>query len=213
MILLSAITRYIPSCVLWSEPDAPHERGVLRPLSNYLLKLKELTAPFKSLVNAIRTTMRTSITPVAAHLPPLPILRLGKPRLSEERAHRWSRLTLSLLTLCTSLTLLGGCRSAGEDVSKVLEALQQSISRNAPDTTSIQNMASDEVTKLFAIEYKIIEVTTDLKTTELEAKLNELGKERWECAPMHGVGLEEGSPRLLCRRLPVSYLKLLFHLF
>lgn len=68
-------------------------------------------------------------------------------------------------------------------------------------------LAKEEVEKLFTIEYKVLTVAADLPADELEQKLQALGRERWECFHTYPVG---GELRIMCRRRPQSYLRMLF---
>lgn len=108
---------------------------------------------------------------------------------------------------------LSGCREGQEAKQQVVAELERAIGhaqaqleRLKPAALEVPARAGDELEKMYAIEYRVIPIEPDEPSNALEARLNALGKERWECvfAPPSPAG-----NRLLCRRLPLSYLRLL----
>jgi hypothetical protein len=114
-------------------------------------------------------------------------------------------------------TPLSGCKDnqAREDKpsESILDTLHSSVSdigKTIDSTTketreNVQQLASQELEKLYKYEYKVVSFQASLSDQELEAQLAELGKDRWNC--FHGETVN-GSTRLICSRLPVSVLKL-----
>jgi len=109
--------------------------------------------------------------------------------------------------------LLGGCQSSSETTKQVAAELERAVEHAQtqlellkPQALQVPALAGEQFEKLYAIEYRVISLGLTESSSELEKRLTTLGKERWECqiAPPSAEG-----PRLLCRRLPLSYLKLL----
>lgn len=93
---------------------------------------------------------------------------------------------------------------AVKQVDKVVEGL-----KSAPE--DIKSMAEGEVEKLFALEYKVFELETlATSAADLEKKLIELGKERWDC--FH-TQQHQTKTFFLCKRYPKTYLRYLPRMF
>ena len=74
----------------------------------------------------------------------------------------------------------------------------------APDNGEAGQMAEAEVEKLFAFEYKVVSLSQAQSSQQLEAALNQLGKDRWECFQV--VQMQDGDS-LICKRAPKTYLR------
>lgn len=116
------------------------------------------------------------------------------------------------ILICLTI-LLSGCDIKHPSSDKVIADLQSAIdeaqtrlSELAPSGEDVQKAATKELGKLYAIEYKVVSFRPDLSATELERQLIALGEERWDCGQPLSVG---GESRIICRRIPLSYLKLL----
>lgn len=112
--------------------------------------------------------------------------------------------------------LLSGCEGTTPSSQKVIADLQKAIAEAqtrldelTPSGAEVQKAATKEVGKLYAIDYKVVTVAPNLSATELERQLIVLGQERWECGQPFAVGEET---RIVCRRIPLSYLKLITQL-
>lgn len=74
-----------------------------------------------------------------------------------------------------------------------------------PGAESAQKGATEELEKLFRFEYKVVTLTADQEDDQkLEAYLNQLGQDRWECFSIERM---MGELRLYCRRRPKTYLR------
>lgn len=109
--------------------------------------------------------------------------------------------------------VLSGCDGPAPSSQKVIADLKTAINEAqtrlnelAPSGDEVQKAAAKEVGKLYAIEYRVVPVPPDLSANELERRLVALGEERWECGQPVVLGEEA---RIICRRIPLSYLKLL----
>jgi hypothetical protein len=102
---------------------------------------------------------------------------------------------------CDRLSGCSSARDAKDSFSKQLGSVTESLS------TSVPAFATDEVKKLFKVEYKVVKIEGGVTTQSLQKTLSELGDDRWECV-LHETMVDD-SPHLVCKRLPVGYLKLL----
>ena len=69
-----------------------------------------------------------------------------------------------------------------------------------------QAKTSKEIEKLFALEYRVVTLDAELDSDAIEAELNDLGKERWEC---FSIRPDTKGLRVYCKRRPRSYLRYL----
>ena len=86
------------------------------------------------------------------------------------------------VVLIFSLLLASGCdsKSKAGDIQNQLATLTKSVSDLVGDSTTTQE-AMEEFRKLQQYEYKLQSFPANTLPIELEASLNRLGKERWEC--------------------------------
>lgn len=116
-------------------------------------------------------------------------------------------LFVSGLTACDRLK---GADAGVNDVVGTLNRTAKDIGSSVePYTAKVTTLAGDEIRKLYKVEYKVVDLESSIPSLELEGKLGQLGDERWECA----VQQLDDKIRLICKRLPISYLKLLPHVF
>lgn len=98
-------------------------------------------------------------------------------------------------------------QNEGDDgvLSNALDALKNGASKVQdvvePYTAPVKDTAVESMQKIVSIDYKIIEVATDEPSSKLEARLRELGRERWDCSPMP---TNEFVTRFLCKRFPLN---------
>ena len=105
------------------------------------------------------------------------------------------RLTFKkLVPLSFLLAIPIACTEAPlEDLKK---GAQEAIEDAKVKAKEWQELSEEELQRIWAIEYKTIKTDSDL--TELKEKLNELGKERWDC--FHVSEDREGRVLYLKRR-------------
>ena len=120
---------------------------------------------------------------------------------------------IEYIRIIAIVALLAGCDTAAPSSAKIIADLQGAIGEAqerlnelAPDSEDVQKAAAKEVGRLYAVEYKVVVVDPALSAAALEQQLTALGAERWECGQSFRAADEM---RIICRRLPLSYLKLL----
>lgn len=93
---------------------------------------------------------------------------------------------------------------AGEGLRDTLDEARRLIDDLAPQRKEWEEDARGEVEKLYNFEYHIEEFSNELSTVEIEAKLDALGQDRWEC-----FHIEPGEKelRVFCKRRPKTYLR------
>lgn len=126
--------------------------------------------------------------------------------------------------LIIAIFLLSGCNS--DPVTQEVPPTDASAPESLTDTIAAQiskaqqqvqelasgskDTATEEVEKLFTFDYRVVEFDKSLPATDLELKLNELGKERWEC--FH-VEPRESVLQFFCSRRPKTYLRYIPRVF
>ncbi len=104
--------------------------------------------------------------------------------------------------------LLTSCKSESKNVSNITEQVKKTVNEAVEKlqkvTPQVQSLTTEELEKLFTFEYQITEISADTSTHELEAKLQQLGKARWECFHIERAGTQT---RLYLKRRPESYLR------
>ena len=91
-----------------------------------------------------------------------------------------------------------------KDINKSLQDVRRFFSDHTPSTNEVTQKTSTELNKLFAFEYRVIEIPADMPPIEVEKRLNGAGQERWEC---FNSCKSEGHVRFYCKRRPESYLR------
>jgi len=120
---------------------------------------------------------------------------------------------LGLLGLLLPLGLVGCDQSHDEalkaieqDMRSTLTRAEQRMRELTPSRTTVQSSASEEIEKLFTIEYHVEEMPRQIPVEEMRERLRRLGSERWQC----GDPLQfEQHLRFICHRRPRSYLRAL----
>ena len=118
----------------------------------------------------------------------------------------------SLCLVLFSLILATGCERSGtkdldylnSQLKKLLQEAGQQIDGLAPGTKEVTESTSQELEKLFIYEYKVAEFRKDAAAAELEAGLQQLGQDRWEC---FASDRSDKGLRFFCRRRPKTYLR------
>ena len=111
--------------------------------------------------------------------------------------------------MAISLSVLGCERGDGSaGVSEKLEALMAKTERQLENLGSthqeVCEVASSEVQKLFNYEYKLVALVEESGRKGIEAALNELGQDRWDCFQVVPV---EGQLTAVCKRRPKTPLR------
>lgn len=94
----------------------------------------------------------------------------------------FSGRTFAALVVSVVCATLVGCDSKSKtaEIQNQLANLTKSVSELVGDSSTTKD-AMDEFRKLQQYEYKLQSFPADTMPIELEAALNRLGKERWEC--------------------------------
>ena len=115
------------------------------------------------------------------------------------------------ILLLISLGLITACQEKPkyqeikEELSKSVAELQTEIAKSYQETQKeVENLANEEIEKFHSIEYHVFELKKEQSTLEHEKKLNEIGKDRWDC---FFIGESDEFYRFYCRRIPKSYLR------
>lgn len=108
-----------------------------------------------------------------------------------------------LFTACDNSKDLEALKS---DLEKTIEETTTAIKEMTKDSDKIDDLASEEVEKLFNYEYTVKDYDSSLSAEEFEVNLKALGKDRWIC--FH-IEKEIKYYRVFCRRRPKTYLRYL----
>lgn len=108
-----------------------------------------------------------------------------------------------------------GCDQANqENIDRVRDTLNQQLAdaqkKVSEITKSTSTMTSEEVEKLFTLEYKVVELPQDMPAPEMEQKLSTLGQQRWECRSVVPNG---AKLQIFCSRRPETYLRYIPRMF
>ena len=104
-----------------------------------------------------------------------------------------------------------------EQLQALLEQMQVSVSDASkgaiellgPHAKTLGNLSSEELSKLFAWRYKVVDLAATTGPEEMERTLGELGAENWECFSILQL---TDKIRVSCRKRPASALGYLKHL-
>lgn len=117
-----------------------------------------------------------------------------------------------------SLGVFAGCESSGPDktakqVSELARQLNEQLETHSsklgdliPSQDQFKKSSIEEIQRVFAVEYLVVELKSDINLGDLQNKLSEMGKERWDCFSQ--ISSQEHL-RLLCKRRPISALRTL----
>ena len=123
-----------------------------------------------------------------------------------------------LTAICLGLGLFTLTSCNQEITSKQLEELKESYTELSSKITDkitkeyeageqqLSDLTDSEIKKLRTIEYKVVDLNTELANQDVEQQLAKLGEERWDC-----FHLERHNDQLktYCKRLPSSHLRTL----
>jgi len=121
--------------------------------------------------------------------------------------------TQFLLGLLILSFLLAGCKSPDDrsalrglekEFKEAMSDLMRKLNEYGPAAKNAQKTTSEELKKLFVFEYKVFELNNNPSTSEVEKKLTDLGRERWDC--FH-VERSNKVFRIFCKRHPETYLR------
>ena len=121
-----------------------------------------------------------------------------------------------MLVFLLSVAVTIGCSKSenGEGLSELTRELKKTIEnakeKISPYTEDVESTASEEISKLLTVEYKVVKIPLSTPPEELTEELTELGKERWEC--FH-VEQHLDTRQIYCRRRPKSYLRYIMRAF
>lgn len=118
--------------------------------------------------------------------------------------------TLFLLSIIT-LSLFG-CDEKGQDqLSAIAEKAQIAViegvekaKEELPAHHEISKLSEEQLNQFLGWEYKVIDYTTPPSGGELEAKMNLLGSERWDCVALSGISV---AVRIQCKRPTRAFLR------
>jgi hypothetical protein len=104
------------------------------------------------------------------------------------------------------LTLVSGCN--GGESQKIVESVKNQISsatdQIAPVANEVASQTSEQASKVLRYEYKVETVKKDSDDRSIEATLNKLGEDRWECFSV--IATDTGT-RITCKRVPYAALR------
>lgn len=114
----------------------------------------------------------------------------------------------SLILLLLTLLSLSACdreeaTSVLDQAKDVLDSAQRQI---APVADDVSNRTNEELQKITTIEYKTMIFEKNVNDRVFEQSLQALGQDRWDCFEVIPY---EDRLTVVCKRLPISYLKLL----
>ncbi|MBX7138192.1 MAG: hypothetical protein K1X83_09420 [Oligoflexia bacterium] len=127
------------------------------------------------------------------------------------------------IVLISALFGIAACQEATKDfdtdrqlknlqaeIDALLKSAGKTVEGITPDTTDLQRSTSEEINKIFVIEYKVVELSASASANEIEKVLNELGSQRWEC---FDTATTDTGIRLMLKRpakTPLRYIPRLF---
>jgi len=103
-------------------------------------------------------------------------------------------------TKASDLSLNEVFSNLNDQLDRASDNVQEAV---APHTERLHAKTKEEVQKLFQWEYKVVDVPATTSASSMEARLNELGEEGWECdSAQNSVSVI----RVSCKRKPPSAL-------
>ena len=73
-----------------------------------------------------------------------------------------------------------------------------------PVADGVSSLTTEQLNKLGLIEYKVINISSNYSSTDMERILSKAGEERWDC---FSVVATTNGLNVFCRRVPYSLLK------
>lgn len=119
--------------------------------------------------------------------------------------------TLLLALIVAAFVSLVSCDDARKraqenippDLQELLNELPGQLDSGA---RQVGSLTKEQFISMSTIEYKVFDLPSDEPAAVLQERLMTLGKDRWDCSIIHAEG---GSVRVLCKKYPISFLKLL----
>ena len=110
------------------------------------------------------------------------------------------------ILLILLLILVSGCKDGGSQkiVDTVKNQINSATEQIAPVASEVASQTSEQASKVLRYEYKVQTLNKDSDDKAIEATLNKLGEERWEC---FSVLLTESGTRITCKRVPYAALR------
>ena len=122
------------------------------------------------------------------------------------------RYGLKLLLVTVSTMTIFSCDhgdpidTAKTGAKSALDELKEQFERIAPEGKNVTNRATEEVEKLFTVEYNVQTLDAEIDPAELNKKLTQLGQDRWDC---FSIKPREKSLEIICKRATKTYLRYL----
>ncbi|WKZ56218.1 MAG: hypothetical protein QY326_05630 [Bdellovibrionota bacterium] len=89
-------------------------------------------------------------------------------------------------------------------MEKAWQETRKAVESLAPIKDKVTTGAQEEYSKLFGMEYHVVELDASESAQAMEEELLKLGKERWDC--FH-IMESEDKLRLICKRRPETWLR------
>lgn len=131
-------------------------------------------------------------------------------------------MTRKLFLPLVLIILLAGCEQnktsdkldeLGNELNDTLDEtkklLKEYTNIGKSKSKELETAAQGEVEKLFTFEYHVEVFPAETSAEEINERLSEIGKERWEC--FHGEVKSDGH-HFYCKRRPKTYLRYLLRL-
>lgn len=113
--------------------------------------------------------------------------------------------------LLLSIGLLLGCKEAEETLEQGYKLAKQGVDTVAPQAEQATNLANSQIESLYRQEYLVRDFDSSVSAETMQAELNKIGADRWQCFSIQAR--EDGTVRVTCSRLPLSYLRYLLRIF
>jgi len=116
------------------------------------------------------------------------------------------------ILISSFLLLLVACQGQSTDSQEIIDSVKQRVGE-AIDTAQeilpqksreVQQMTEEEVSKLQAFEYKVVELNPRPSVVELEVQLRLLGRDKWDCFDLDWIA---DSVVISCKRRPPSWFR------
>lgn len=108
------------------------------------------------------------------------------------------------LLILTILFFCGCDRRASDAWESVQSSLDTVNKQIAPVADSVTSMTSEQLSNVIKFEYRVVRFPADYSPAQIEAGLNEIGKDRWEC---FSAVTNEAGTTLYCKRIPYALLR------
>lgn len=89
-------------------------------------------------------------------------------------------------------------------VESAWEGARKAVDAIGPLKERVTESATEEYSKLYAMEYHVVQIPLSESPTAMEMELGRLGRDRWDC--FHVIESEDHL-RLVCKRRPDTWLR------